>query len=395
MSSQPPQLSGDVYNDLTTVFAHHDGRHLEFEILPSGFLPVVQYDGETGSLGFTKKALLGAFLHARKQFFAHLRAEHQLPADIGDTDVVREAQDEEGQIYLASTVLLLFDAEHLTAANFRKRRLQNPASSNRHHLPFLVQNEIQSTLNILVSPLHRHSKSPTLWSHLLWLQKKQDEMQEGGWKHVLGVHPDVSGERRDAVGLHAVERHMRHRWEAVVDSALRAGERHPRNYYAFGYARTMLPTCADWQPQKSVPTEDSESTKYNTYDTGTDFRAELAADMLHKVHHWCLAHPRDISGWCFLLWLVDNSWNRWNKKQCAGIVRKTVDWAVSPGIRWDGESLWTFVDLACKKGYDRELRLSTTIETLQKGVVAKDEERVSWRKFRALVLRHMDPGVVE
>lgn len=72
-----------------------------------------------------------------------------------------------------STILILFDSEHLTAINMRKRMLirqihEEPQDKgDAIYQVFLT--EMQWSTNILTSPLHRHSKSPLLWSHRRWL----------------------------------------------------------------------------------------------------------------------------------------------------------------------------------------------------------------------------------
>ena len=394
MGTKPPSLSGDVYKDLIAILVYHDGRPLELEILPSGFDPDLQYDAEGSSLGVTKKTLVAAFVLAQRVFFDYLKVKSntKVPTRKSETaaEMTLEDQESESEAYVASTVLLIFDPEHLTAANFRKRRLNNPRVWNSSHLPLLLEYEIRWTLNILTSPLHRHSKSPTLWSHLLWLHKKQGNIQEQGWRQIFLEHSDFRDRKRDVLERPVVERHVRHTWEAMVENVLKAGERHPRNYYAFTYARQMLPICAGWQPQSITSPDSRNSTKYDTYSAGDDTAAELAADVMPKVHAWCLAHPGDISGWSFLLWLMARSWNRWNRKLCQHIVVRTATWAASPGIRWKGESLWWFLQATCKMPSDENMCLPTAVEGLQAKKPGENTAQLSWRDFRRLVLEGHD-----
>ena len=60
-----------------------------------------------------------------------------------------------------TTIIILFDSEHLTAVNTRKRIMVQETE--------MVAAEVQIITNILNSPLHRHAKSPLLWSHRRWL----------------------------------------------------------------------------------------------------------------------------------------------------------------------------------------------------------------------------------
>ena len=66
---------------------------------------------------------------------------------------------------------------------------------------------------------------------------------------------------------------------------MKAGERHPRNYYAWNYARDVFrAVCGDG-------------------DLGIrrDEQRVLVGESMRDVHRWCLQHPSDISGWSFLL----------------------------------------------------------------------------------------------
>lgn len=69
---------------------------------------------------------------------------------------------------------------------------------------------------------------------------------------------------------------------------MKAGERHPRNYYAWNYARDLLRAIC------------------GNEDLGTrrDVRGVPVEESLREVHYWCLQHPGDISGWSFLLFLL-------------------------------------------------------------------------------------------
>src|ERR1700753_4144206 len=71
--------------------------------------------------------------------------------------------------YDSSRIILLFDPEHITAANFRKRRIINLRQTSSARLPEAYAQEIHFLNSILTSPLHRQSKSPTLWFHRWWL----------------------------------------------------------------------------------------------------------------------------------------------------------------------------------------------------------------------------------
>ena len=124
---------------------------------------------------------------------------------------------------------------------------------------------------------------------------------------------------------------------------MRAGERHARNYYAWDYARRLFGFLAE-----------KEGTVWRV-----DTRANLKMSMsdigmrMGMVHKWCLAHPRDISGWSFLsfLMLIDKSRIKLGDSEETQVKREqtmrkeildsTVEFARKFG--WSGESLTWFL----------------------------------------------------
>src|ERR1700744_3971783 len=108
-------------------------------------------------------------------------------------------------------IILLFDPEYITAANFRKRRIQTLFASSELHSNF--KDELLFLNTILTSPLHRQSKSPTLWHHRWWL--------------LTEVLPRLN------IGDSNLQTIVASEFAAVM----KAGERHPNNYYAFQHGR--------------------------------------------------------------------------------------------------------------------------------------------------------------
>lgn len=100
---------------------------------------------------------------------------------------------------------------------------------------------------------------------------------------------------------------------------MRAGERHPRNYYAWNYARQLLATLS----------ERSE-----------DSTAELARGSVEVVKKWCLGHPRDVSGWAFLAFLLGRV-DRVGAEGGERVVRETR--AFVRKFQWRGESVEWFL----------------------------------------------------
>ena len=79
-------------------------------------------------------------------------------------------------------------------------------------------------------------------------------------------------------------------WDGELVTVMKAGERHPRNYYAWQYARQLF---------SFVRSERFELTERRQWDR------ELLRDGIGLVRGWCLMHPRDISGWAFLVFLLE------------------------------------------------------------------------------------------
>lgn len=107
---------------------------------------------------------------------------------------------------------------------------------------------------------------------------------------------------------------------------MKAGERHPRNYYAWLYARNLLRELAALSCRGEGDVEKRGS------------RGNLAIAYLAEMHGWCLKHPRDISGWTFLKFLLDQVRNEQE-------VRK-ASWETKEFVKkygWRGESIEWFL----------------------------------------------------
>ncbi|KAL3459248.1 hypothetical protein BJX64DRAFT_205990 [Aspergillus heterothallicus] len=298
-SSCPPQT--DAYRDLFRIFGNRNGRVLEFEILPPAFGPFLEDDC---SIGLTKKYLVQAFVVARKLFFDGTKDSNYnecslSPSSTGN-NVTRDQLDE--TLAIASQIILLFDCEHLTACNWRKQRLAALAKSDQEKFIQALEIELSLMATYLCSPLHRHTKSPTLWQHREWIQTHLIRLQSPGFQA--------------AEELFTTE----------LSVALCAGERHPRNYYAFSYMRKIHRILSGASERE----------------TG-DGSARLGRSIVSSMLDWCLAHPADISGLMFLLYLLDVVPDL---ELRSNVMSKVVGFALDIG--WEGESLWTFVDLAVR-----------------------------------------------
>ncbi|RAL05727.1 uncharacterized protein BO80DRAFT_420929 [Aspergillus ibericus CBS 121593] len=347
-----PPDNHTAYHDLSRIFSarHQDNRVLEIEILPPGLGPLLQ-DGN--SIGITKKHLVQAFVIARRIFFGASNKVSVFHNACGYEDECETPQNEppvqkqREDLLNATEIILLFDCEHITACNWRKKRLtaliqrHDPADADHTHREMLAR-ELDTELSLmttyLCSPLHRHTKSPTLWNHRLWVLTQMLGLRKAG----LG---GSFSQREDNGGLAWIHEMIKKELSLV----LRSGELHPRNYYAFNYARQLLDI-------------------FLKICGGTEDTAALAGSVIHLVLDWCLAHPSDISGWMFTLYLLDTVHDE--QIHTDGIDR-VLRFAVDVG--WEGESLWTFMDLAT--------------QSPRAGALTKDlQSRPPWDRFAAPLL---------
>lgn len=215
--------------------------------------------------------------------------------------------------------MLLFDCEHLTACNWRKKWLlaaishdnesNQAASSSSFSTPErMLETELTLLQTYQCSPLSRHTKSPTLWSHRLWVLDVLSRMRKSTASTLLKLE------------------------RAELDIVLRAGELHPKNFYAFTYMRKLHSYIAD--VNKNQGAADADSDQMN----------RAAASLVDPTLSWCLSHPRDISGWMFAVYLLDQSAG---SDLRSAAVRRVLRFALSIG--WEGESLWTFIDQATRQ----------------------------------------------
>ncbi|KAF6238158.1 hypothetical protein HO173_003792 [Letharia columbiana] len=270
MPSPPSPPHDSVYAQLIAALHPSPPVVLEVEILPSSFPPQLLH--ESAAVGVPKSLLVPLYLTARKTFFDHVSSR--------DSDSYPAALQ-------ATAVILLFDPNHLTAANFRKRHIQrfsgersendyndrdlgNLADAVRHELNFL---EI-----LVTSPLSKHAKSSTLWAQRLWTGQNffPLDLQEHAADEAIQVMITGNG--------------IKSFWDEELVIVMKAGERHPSNYYAWQYARQLFTSIRFEHP--------------GFKDRRHGVRV-LLYDSIGLVHGWCLMHPRDISGWAFLVFLLE------------------------------------------------------------------------------------------
>jgi hypothetical protein len=203
----------------------------------------------------------------------------------------------------------LYDPEYLTAANYRKRRLRAILKLNPGLFAESLLAEMNFLSSILTSPLHRQSKSPTLWYHRWWL--------------ISVFIPSI--EDTSLVRTISVEFiHPPSLMNLELECVFKAAERHPNNYYAWQHARRTLLLGAK-------------------ADVGDDQNLKT---LLNKVLPWCLRNPSDTSGWSFLLHLLGQPGMA--PTDTAATLNSVLIFATQ--LKWQKEALWVFVRAALCPG---------------------------------------------
>ncbi|KAM0481768.1 hypothetical protein ACHAPX_003094 [Trichoderma viride] len=230
----------------------------------------------------------------------------------------------------ATAVMLLMDPEHLTAANTRKRILQDGIDSGTD-VETRIRDELYFVDSLLTSRLHRHTKSPTLWGHRQWLMQRCQE-------HGLKI---------DATSI----------MTTVISVA---AERHPRNYYAWLHARYLTTAVSETAALR-------EGDKVKDKDKGD------LAEMLEAAKSWALRHHDDVSGWAFLMFFLDR-----HPEYAGPVVSETARLAAS--FHWRNESVWYFLrNMAARAWCDgdwREEVEATRLALLGGAERGSDGERV-------------------
>ena len=265
MPSPPLPSHDDAYSQLIAALHPSPPAVLEIEILPSSFPPQILH--ESSAVGVPKSLLAPLYLQARQTFSDHVSS--------------RDSESHHAALQ-ATRITLLFDPNHLTAANFRKRhiqRLYGDRTGNDYddrdagNLAEAVHDELKFLESLVTSPLSKHAKSSTIWAQRLWIVRNF-------FRLAMGEHATDE----------AIQLNMRHRvrgfWDEELAIVMKAGERHARNYHAWQYARELFWLVHERRPELVE---------------GALWDWKFLGQSSGLVHGWCLMHPRDISGWAFLV----------------------------------------------------------------------------------------------
>ncbi|MCJ1425231.1 hypothetical protein MMC29_003119 [Sticta canariensis] len=303
MPHPPPPVAPEIYSDFISLISATPPQILELDILPSSYPPEIHSDSL--SVALPKPLLASLFLTARQVFLSYLslqrtvcdQNEDNRKDQAGSKTKATSSNPSSYSAALDSTlVILLWDPNHLTAANFRKNYLlslhicRSTSLENNGVLLEALTAEFHYLTSLLTSPLPKHTKSSTLWSHRLFLLRTFGP-------EIVQIHSltGFSTNTTTPLELHSQTATL---WIRELSIILTAGERHPRNYYAWNYARQLLDTLAG-RDDVSPKTE-----KRAPETLGIEMRKCLVEDSVAAVQKWCFAHPRDISGWAFLAFLL-------------------------------------------------------------------------------------------
>ncbi|KAG8164420.1 hypothetical protein KVR01_006338 [Diaporthe batatas] len=274
VSESDPTAAYEAISKALTEYGSQHGELLEVEILgkshplePGTF---VLQDGN--AIAVSKYGLVQSFFVARKVLQRHVSAESTLSAD---------------ELLAVTSVVLLMDPEHLTAANSRKKLAVSARAASEEEMLQAMERDRFFIDSLLTSRLHRHTKSPTLWSHRRWLV--------------------------ETAARHGVQHNVAESLEKVV---MVAGQRHPRNYYAWCHARWLTNNVPKGENGQEGP---------------------VLAKLLEPTKRWCFQNHTDISGWSYLYFLL----TKLDGAAASAVFEETAKLAVS--FRWTNESTWVFL----------------------------------------------------
>ncbi|KAF2399238.1 hypothetical protein EJ06DRAFT_583176 [Trichodelitschia bisporula] len=283
-----------AYTALASLLSPPEPSILEIEILPPSLTPPgTLYLSDPPSLGIPKSTLIAAYLHARALPFPPTTTNGS-----PDPSPPNPNPNPSPDLLPATAIILLYDPEHLTACNTRKRHLLSLPPSD---LPRALTAEIALLTTLLTSPLNRHTKSPTLWSHRFFLLRTFPQ-------HLV----------TDASSF----------WTSEFRIILRAAELHKANYYAFSHARRVLRFFDQWE-------EDGPNGEFMVGE-------EVWQDTARSMAEWCLRHPGDVSGWAFLGFVFCGGEGVGADGVRTEVFDRVVGWRGKVG--WEGEAMRGFLE---------------------------------------------------
>lgn len=315
-------------NDEDTI-----GSSLEIEILPSALCPpgppTIQRDGNC--IGVPKTLLVSAYLHAVGILFggpngteptlvrsssppslSFQTSNPSIPLDllyiIIKIQILTHTPPQAA--FEATSIIILLAPEHLTAANLRKRYL---VSLDPPALLKALHRELRFLDSILNSPLHRHVKSPTLWSHRRWLLTKYLlQLYSKPVTSPTESHTANNDNNSDTSTATSIV-------STCLSTILRAANHHPRNYHAFQHLRHLLQHTIPFHfPLTPMPI--------------------ISLHIIPRLHEFCRDNHSDTSAWSALAFGLDLAGD---EEVTGRVVAETAGMAKK--WRWKGEAVGVFL----------------------------------------------------
>ncbi|KAI2468246.1 hypothetical protein F4781DRAFT_275039 [Annulohypoxylon bovei var. microspora] len=295
-----------VYRDISTILTDlPDNELLEIEFLGKSH-PLesgVNYLRDGAAVAIPKLRLAQAFFVAR-----HILQRYREGSPMSNSEILA-----------ATAVLLLMDPEHLTAANTRKRLLMSALEASKQD-ELLLRREKQLVDSLITSRLHRHTKSPTLWSHRRWLL------------HLFTTHDVFIDLQYD-----------------IKSVVVTAGIRHPRNYTAWNHARFLLDRCPG-----------------------------LADTIVVDIKEFCLKNHTDISGWSFLIHIISRLESEEGRRNiCSSILTEVLH--ITDSLRWTNVSVWMFLRSVAATELINDQQFASFLAVNKKLVSMTPKDSDQWR----------------
>lgn len=231
------------------------------------------------------------------------------------SDLAQHHQYQYRRLRDLSTLIHLVTVENLAAINARKRFILSATSDDCTDISattttthedsdnlqvLLIRHDLRWLHILFTSPLKKHTKSPMLWQHRRWLFE------------LLSTIPPATSSSTTATNNFLLFLPPGYTLLSELQLVFKAGELHPKNYYAWSYARWLVHRYA-------TPTETTEI-------------------ILPEVYKICKAHPSDVSAWDYLRFLLlecqqSQSLRLWYLRDTIGYMK----------IVSGHENLWSFV----------------------------------------------------
>lgn len=242
-------------HELVIVLVDKQLHHVEF-VNEEGF----EWKVDSHVLGINPKFLYKLYYRSRGRLEElYLQQSHnaQVNSALGGQDDNRPLSESDiDEFYYLTLLALLATTENMRAVNARKRLLLGTRNNKLGR--WNPRTELLLLNVLLSSPLPKHNKSPILWHHRKWLisnfGSELEELEYPQVNQTLDHNKPLSTSQKE------------------LKIVFIAAELHPRNYYAWSYARWLV-------HQRPID----------------------SAWVIDATYTLCRSHVSDISMWAFLI----------------------------------------------------------------------------------------------